>query len=191
VASIVNAVQIILTQQGKYPLTGHVSLKIKEKHMPQLYMKQPSGRYTIAEADCVLDAASQFIDKIFATGECLTSNTIAGDLLKVRLAHKAHEVFYVLFLDNRHRIIAEEEMFRGTIDSASVYPREVVKRALQHNAGSVILAHNHPSGVVEPSQSDIAITNRLLEILKLVDITVLDHFVVGKDVYSFAEHGRL
>ena len=159
--------------------------------MPQLYMKQPSGRYTIAEADCVLDAASQFIDKIFATGECLTSNTIAGDLLKVRLAHKAHEVFYVLFLDNRHRIIAEEEMFRGTIDSASVYPREVVKRALQHNAGSVILAHNHPSGVVEPSQSDIAITNRLLEILKLVDITVLDHFVVGKDVYSFAEHGRL
>ncbi len=159
--------------------------------MPQLYIKQPSGRYKIAEADCVLDAASQFIDNIFATGECLTSNEIAGDLLKLRLAHKAHEVFYVLFLDSKHRIIAEETMFRGTIDSASVYPREVVKRALQHNAGAVILAHNHPSGAVEPSQSDFTITNRLIEILKLVDITVLDHFIVGKDIYSFAEHGKL
>ncbi len=159
--------------------------------MPQLYIKQPTGHYTIAEADCVLHAASQFIDNTFATGEYVTSMNAAGDLLKLRLAHKAHEVFYVLFLDGKHRIIAEEVLFRGTIDGASVHPREVVKRGLQHNAGAVILAHNHPSGDTQPSQSDFAITNRLIEILKLVDITVLDHFIVGKDVYSFAEHGKL
>lgn len=96
-----------------------------------------------------------------------------------------------MFLDNRHRVITFEEMFRGTIDGASVYPREVVKAALQHNAAAVIFAHNHPSGVAEPSQADQAITKRLIEALLLVDVRVLDHLVVGEQVVSFAERGLI
>jgi DNA repair protein RadC len=98
----------------------------------------------------------------------------------------------VLFLDNRHRVIAVEDMFRGTIDGASVHPREVVKAALTHNAAAVILAHNHPSGIAEPSQSDELITRRLKDALSLVEIRVLDHLVIGAGTTeSFAERGLL
>ena len=159
--------------------------------MSQLYIKQPSGRYAIAETTCILDVASQLIDESFATGEALTSTKIAGESLKVRLAHKVYEVFYVLFLDTRHRVITGEELFRGTLNAASVYPREVVKRALIHNASSVIFAHNHPSGESSPSQADEAITDALKNALKLIDVTVIDHFIVGNDSYSFAENGKL
>ncbi len=159
--------------------------------MSQLYIKQPSGRYAIAETTCILDVASQLIDESFATGEALTSTKIAGESLKVRLAHKVYEVFYVLFLDTRHRVIVGEELFRGTLNAASVYPREVVKRALIHNASSVIFAHNHPSGDITPSQADEAITDALKNALKLIDVTVIDHFIVGNDSYSFAENGKL
>lgn len=109
--------------------------------------------------------------------------------LKLKLAELEHEVFAVLFLDNRHRLINYEEMFRGTIDGASVHPREVVKRALQHNAAAVILAHNHPSGVAEPSRADEQITRRLKEALALVEIRVLDHLIVGSEITSMAERG--
>ena len=103
-----------------------------------------------------------------------------------------HEGFCGVFLDNRHRVIALEELFRGTIDGASVHPREVVKRALAKNAAAVILAHNHPSGIAEPSQADELITRRLKEALALVDIRVLDHLVIGDGVCeSFAERGLL
>lgn len=121
----------------------------------------------------------------------LESPDAMRDLLRLRLAEHEHEVFVGLFLDNRHRLIAYEEMFRGTVDGASVHPREVVKAALKHNAVAVVFAHNHPSGVAEPSESDKRITARLREALALVDVRVLDHFVVGDSITSFAECGLI
>jgi DNA repair protein RadC len=110
----------------------------------------------------------------------------------LKLSHLEHEVFSAIFLDNRHRILTYEEMFRGTIDGASVHPREVVKRAIQLNAAAVIFAHNHPSGIAEPSKADEAITKRLANALKLIDVRVLDHLIIaGADVVSFAERGLL
>jgi DNA repair protein RadC len=106
------------------------------------------------------------------------------------LAHRDHEVFCCLFLDTRHRLISYGELFRGTVDGATVYPREVVKRALAHNASALILAHNHPSGVAEPSEADRSITLKLAKALMLVEIRLLDHVVVGAGhVTSMAERG--
>ncbi len=114
------------------------------------------------------------------------------ELARARLRDRDHEVFCCLFLDNRHRVICFDEVFRGTLDGASVHPRDVVKLALARNAAAVILAHNHPSGVAEPSQADELITGRLREALALVDIRVLDHIVVGDAAcVSFAERGLL
>jgi DNA repair protein RadC len=111
---------------------------------------------------------------------------------KACLRDQAHEVFCGLFLDNRHRVIAFEELFTGTLNGTAVYPREVVKHALRHNAAAVIFAHNHPSGVAEPSRADEVLTARLKEALALVDIRVLDHVVVGDgDMVSFSERGLL
>lgn len=123
--------------------------------------------------------------------ECTSPDEVKR-YLALKLAQREQEVFAVLFLDNRHRLIQYNEMFFGTIDGASVYPREVVKAALQHNAAAVILAHNHPSGVPEPSRADEIITNRLKEALSLVEIRVLDHIVVGgTDTVSLAERGLI
>jgi DNA repair protein RadC len=114
------------------------------------------------------------------------------DYLQLQLASKPHEVFAVLFLDSRHRLLAFEELFRGTLGQASVYPREVVKRALALNAAAAILAHNHPSGVAEPSRADEALTQALKAALALVDVRVVDHMVVARgSVVSFAERGLL
>lgn len=125
-------------------------------------------------------------------GEQLTSPAATRQYLVSQLRDREHEVFACLFLDNRHRIIHFEPLFQGTIDGASVYPREVAKRALAHNAAAVIFGHNHPSGVAEPSQADITITRRLKDGLALFDIRVLDHFIIGDgEGYSFAEHGLL
>jgi DNA repair protein RadC len=112
--------------------------------------------------------------------------------LRSRLAHYPYEVFAVVFLDNRHRVIAFEELFRGTIDGAAVHPREVVRACLRHNAAAVILAHNHPSGVAEPSESDRAITAELRQCLGLVGVRVLDHFVIGDAApVSLAQRGLM
>ena len=112
--------------------------------------------------------------------------------LSACLRHRANEVFGCLFLDNRHRVIAFEELFQGTINGASVHAREVVRRTLHHNAAALIVAHNHPSGVAEPSQADIHLTQRLADALRLVDVRLLDHFVVGDgEVVSLAERGLL
>ena len=125
-------------------------------------------------------------------GPVLANPKTVREHLSLHFAGRERETFACLFLDNRHRLIALEEMFLGTIDGASVHPREVVKRALQVNAAAVILAHNHPSGVAEPSQADELITARLRDALALVDIRVLDHVVVGGNVVvSFAERGLL
>jgi len=120
-----------------------------------------------------------------------TSPNDSKDYVKLKLAEYEHEVFACLFLDQRHHVIAFEELFRGTIDGASVYPREVAKEAIKHNAAAVIFAHNHPSGNAEPSMADQAITNKLKDALALIDVRVLDHLVVGEDVISFAERGLI
>ncbi|MFZ7305376.1 RadC family protein [Avibacterium avium] len=112
--------------------------------------------------------------------------------LQTELEHKEREVFLVLFLDNQHRLIKKEEMFLGTINTATVYPREIVKSALFCNAAAIILAHNHPSGIAEPSNSDRIITEKIQKVAELVEIRVLDHFVIGKGCYvSFSEKGWL
>ncbi len=114
------------------------------------------------------------------------------DYLKIVLAREEREHFHCLFLDNQHRLLADCRLFSGTVDGASVYPREVVKAALQHNAAAIIFAHNHPSGITEPSDADKQITDKLKKALALMDIRVLDHLIVGKlDIYSFAEHGLM
>lgn len=124
--------------------------------------------------------------------DSLASPSAVRSYLRLRLQHLGHEVFWVVFLDAQNRVIAAEELFRGTLTQTSVYPREVVKRALAHNAAGVILAHNHPSGVAEPSIQDQALTRALAESLALVDVKVLDHFIVAPGAgLSFAERGLL
>jgi len=125
-------------------------------------------------------------------GSALTAPDATRRFLVAQLRDRPYEVFCCLFLDNRHRLIAFEELFRGTIDGASVHPREVVRQALLHNAASVIIAHNHPSGVADPSQADEGVTRRLRQALAVVDVRLLDHLIVGDGrCYSFSEHGLL
>ena len=147
------------------------------------------AKYALLQA--VLEMGRRHLYEIVERGDVLTSPEATRGYLISRLRDIPYEVFACLFLDNRHRVIAYEELFRGTIDGASVHPREVVKRALHHNAAAVILAHNHPSGVAEPSQADERITQRLKDALALVDIRVLDHMVIGDEVVSFAERGLI
>lgn len=149
------------------------------------------GQAKYAQLQAVLEMARRYLFEGLQRGDSLTSPEETRQFLSSQLRDYPHEVFAVLFLDQRHRVIHFEEMFRGTIDGASVYPREVVKKSLEFNAAAVIFAHNHPSGVAEPSQADERITKRLKDALALVDIRVLDHFVVGDEVVSFAERGLL
>ncbi len=136
-----------------------------------------SAKYVQLQA-CV-ELSKRYLRQCLQRGDVLANPEATRNYLLSELSGRQHEVFACLFLDNQHRIIKYEELFYGTIDSASVYPREVVKRALHHNAAAVIFAHNHPSGVAEPSQADIIITQHLKEALNLVDVRVLDHFVIG------------
>jgi DNA repair protein RadC len=139
----------------------------------------------IREALAILDSRLRTTDDVH-----VTSPEDTRRFLRLQLAEREAEVFCVLFLTNRHRVIAFEEMFQGTIDGATVHPREVVKAALRHNSAAVILAHNHPSGVAEPSRADEAITRRLKDALALVDVRVLDHLIVGgSEITSLAERG--
>ena len=144
--------------------------------------------------DAIIQSALNILEKqiTYRTDSlALTSPEASKDYVKLQLARYEHEVFACLWLDNRNRVINFNKMFRGTIDGASVYPREVVKNALAHNAAAVIFAHNHPSGVAEPSHADEQITKRLKDALALIDVRVLDHLVVGEEVISFAERGLL
>jgi DNA repair protein RadC len=142
--------------------------------------------------DEIISAALQILERRITyqvDKPIIQSPDESKDYVKLQLAERPYEVFACLLLDSRHRVIAFEELFRGTIDGCSVHPREVVKAALAHNAAAVILAHNHPSGNAEPSQADRRITERLRDALALVDVRVLDHLVVGQEVVSFAERG--
>ncbi|MDF1583564.1 MAG: DNA repair protein RadC [Methyloprofundus sp.] len=150
------------------------------------------GTAKYAQLQAVLEMARRHTFEELDRGDVLTSPEATRAYLSQQLRHYQHEVFACLFLDNQHHILEFEELFRGTIDSASVYPREVIKKALAHNAAAVIFAHNHPSGIAEPSQADKLITDKLKQALALIDIRVLDHFIIGDGVpYSFAENGLL
>jgi DNA repair protein RadC len=145
----------------------------------------------VTEAD-IITMAKRFARRKLTKGSKITQPSQAFEHLQLLLQDYEHEVFSVLFLDSQHRVIRFEELFRGTIDTASVYPREVLKAALAYNAAAVILVHNHTSGDLEPSDSDRRITERLKEALELMDIKVIDHVVVGSDgCQSFVEMGYL
>jgi DNA repair protein RadC len=159
---------------------------------PSLLVRDQQGDYRPANADEVLRAARRVLGQRVRRGSALNSPQMVRDFLRIKLTALEHEVFAVLMLDAQHRVIEYQEMFRGTVTQTSVYPREVVKEALARNAAAVIFAHNHPSGVAQPSQADELLTRTLKQALSLVDVRVLDHFIVaGDDILSFAERGLL
>jgi DNA repair protein RadC len=150
------------------------------------------GRARLAVLRALPELARRYFSESLPCGEAIRSPADTESFLKARMQHLDHELFCCLYLDNRHRVLRFDELFRGTIDGTSVYPREVVKEALSVNAAAVILAHNHPSGVAEPSQADERITKRLKSALELVDIRLLDHLIVGNGAAtSLASRGLL
>jgi DNA repair protein RadC len=150
------------------------------------------GHAKFVQLQAIREMSSRGLKEELQRGDALNSPRAVRDYLQLLLGGRQQEVFLVLFLDTQHRVIASEELFHGTLSQTSVYPREVVKRALAHNAAAVILAHNHPSGVAEPSQSDQLLTDALKQALAMVDVRVLDHFVVaGGTTLSFAEKGLM
>lgn len=149
------------------------------------------GPAKFAELKTILEISQRYLREQLQRGDILESPDAVRSYLATKLRDRKAEVFAAVFLDNRHRVIVYEELFFGSVDSARVYPREVVKAALRHNAAAVVFAHNHPSGVAEPSQADERITQQLKEALGLIDIRVLDHFVIGDQIVSFAERGLL
>jgi len=160
------------------------------------FMADPKGKYKTSRAitkNQIIKAANTILkSRVSQKGHLITCPEDTKKLLITQMANYEREVFISIFLDNRHQVISMEEMFQGTIDGASVYPREVVKRALQLNAAAIIISHNHPSGIITPSSSDKNITTHLKDALSLMDIRLLDHFIVGgDDCFSFAERGML
>ena len=159
--------------------------------MTTLYVND-SGNYREACDDEVIRCAQGLLGKRFRAGSpVLTSPARTQEFLRVRLANLDYEVFGCLYVDKRHRLIKAEDLFRGTIDGATVHPREVVRSVIHHGAASVVLYHNHPSGQATPSQADEIITSRLRDALALIDVRLLDHIIVGDSAYSFAEHGLI
>ena len=142
--------------------------------------------------DQTIRRALRILESRMRTGEVLSSPDAVRDYLRLRIAGLEYEVFMCVFLDAQNRVITAEEMFRGTLTQTSVYPREIVKAALLNNAAGVIFAHNHPSGMAEPSHADELLTRTLKDALAMVDCRVLDHFIVaGTGILSFAERGLL
>ncbi|NYT80324.1 DNA repair protein RadC [Alcaligenaceae bacterium] len=157
-----------------------------------LLVRDAQGRYLPATTDQILEAARLAVDQKMVRGTAFTSPAVVKEYLTAKLAGFDVEVFAVLFLDSRHRLIEYVEMFQGSLNQASVYPREVVKAALQRHAAAVIVAHNHPSGSPEPSEADKALTTHLKKALALLDVRTLDHIIVaGQETVSFAERGLL
>jgi DNA repair protein RadC len=157
------------------------------------YTRDVLGNYAItgpmSEND-VLEVAEDILRRKLERQGFIGSPRDSAEFLRMRLGHLLHEEFHAVWLDNRHQVLAIDKLFTGSIDGASVHPREVVRKALQHNAAAVIFAHNHPSGNPEPSAADRAITARLREALELIDIRLLDHIIVGaQSTTSLAERG--
>ncbi|WP_339649833.1 RadC family protein [Halopseudomonas pelagia] len=159
-------------------------------------VQDSTNQFTMLEAqhdDWIIARAMEILEhRVFSDGTPLLTACAVKNFLRAKLVDKPNEVFAVLFLNNQHRVIAYEELFRGTIDAAMVYPRVVLSETLKHNAAAVIFVHNHPSGDSNPSHADRQLTTRLKTVLELVDVRVLDHFIIGKgQPYSFAEQGLL
>ncbi|HEX9183467.1 MAG TPA: DNA repair protein RadC [Burkholderiales bacterium] len=160
--------------------------------LPSLCRTKGLGAAKVAQLAAVVELGRRSMREHLRSGSALTSPGAVRDYLRLALASRPHEVFLVLFLDAQHRVLSDAELFRGTLTQTSVYPREVVKAALAANAAAVIFAHNHPSGVAQPSQADELLTRQLKEALALVEVRVLDHFIVaGNQTLSFAERGLL
>ncbi|WP_292975104.1 DNA repair protein RadC [Nitrosomonas sp.] len=150
------------------------------------------GPAKFAQLQAVMEMARRALAEELKSGNIMDSPQSVRHYLQLSLGEKPYEVFLGIFLDTRHRTIVTEELFRGTLTQAGVYPREVVKRALFHNAAAMIFAHNHPSGVAEPSKADEVLTQSLKQALALVDVKVLDHFIIGRnETVSFAERGLI
>ena len=156
---------------------------------------EKEGFYSVSESVSehdIVEFARFIIAKQFKRGTTITSPEASIEYLQSQIGHYQHEVFAALFLDSKHRVIAFEELFTGTNDQASVYPREVAKRALHHNAAAIIFTHNHPSGITDPSQADISLTNTLVSAMKLLGVRALDHIVVANNQsQSLAELGYI
>lgn len=149
-----------------------------------------AAKYTQLQA--VLEMAQRALGDKLTSGDIMDSPELVRNYLRLTLQNKEHEIFFCIFLDTKNRVIATEELFSGTLTQTSVYPREVVKRTLHHNAAAIIFAHNHPSGVAEPSQADKTLTTSLKQTLALIDVKVLDHFIIGNGTtMSFAENGLI
>ena len=178
---------------GRELIGRHGSLRaLLEQSPTDLARERGLGAARATRLAAALELANRHLAADLDRGEGLADPGRAGQYFRARLRGQPHEVFACLFLDTRHRAIAFEELFRGTLDGAEVYPREVVRRCLTHNAAAVIFGHNHPSGVAEASAADRAVTRRLCDALALIEVRVLDHFIVGEGpVFSFATRGWL
>jgi DNA repair protein RadC len=176
---------------GRDLLHAHAGLKpLLELDLRALAAEPGIGPAKACRLHAALELGRRYLACDLQRPDALTHPAACADYLRARIAAFPYEVFLCVFLDNRHRVIACEELFRGSIDGASVHPREVVRRCLAHNAAAVIFAHNHPSGVAEPSQADREITRHLRQALELIEVRVLDHFVVGSgSAFSLAERG--
>lgn len=163
--------------------------------IPFFVLEEKTGRYRARRTlspEQIIRAAKRIAQAQFDGLDCITSPNTARDFLTLYLFGRKAEVFCCLFLDNRHRVLAFRELFHGTIDGASVHPREIARACLDLNAAAVIFAHNHPSGTLKPSRTDIAITKKLVNTMDLIDVRVLDHFVIGAgESASFLELGLL
>jgi DNA repair protein RadC len=167
-------------------------MKINSEDHAEYKAEQKTTRKIIdASDDEIIELAIEILGMRINRGDALCSPQDTRNYLRMKLSQLEHEVFCCIWLDNRNRVIEFQELFRGTIDGASVYPREVVKDALYKNAAAVIFAHNHPSGVPEPSMADEQITKRLKDALALIEVRVLDHMIVGDEIVSFVERGLL
>ncbi len=157
-----------------------------------LCVQRGVGQSKYVQLQASMEIARRALKERLASGNVLGSPTEVRNFLRLTLQALPYEAFVALFLDSQNRVLQVEELFRGTLTQTSVYPREVVKRTLTHNAGGVIFAHNHPSGVAEPSNADKVLTEALVQALRLIDVRVLDHFIVaGSNVISFAERGLI
>lgn len=166
--------------------------QLLQADVPELAGCRGIGAARLAALHALPELARRYYAQSLPSGQAIRSPADTESFLKARMQHLGHELFCCLFLDNRHRVLRFDELFRGTIDGTTVYPREVVKEALAVNAAAVILAHNHPSGVAEPSQADERITKRLKSALELVDIRLLDHLIIGHGrATSLASRGLL
>ena len=169
-----------------------MSQSIRSIEASSLLVRDAQGEYRSATSDEVVHAARQVLSRRVRRGSALSSPQAVREFLQIKLGALEHEVFAALLLDSQHRLIEYTELFRGTLAQTSVYPREVVKIGLVRNAAAMIFAHNHPSGVAEPSRADELLTQALKQALALVDVRVLDHFVVaGAATVAFAERGLL